>query len=186
MPRIDELFDKMEGMSYFIVIDLAQGYHQMVVLPSSRPYTAFRTHKETYQWCVAPMGLSGMPGVWSRLTRTLFDKLGTFVVVYLDDIGIFSRTMEDHVGHVRAVCEVMRKEKLYARLSKCAFGSKEIAFSGHMVSEAGLRVDIKKTDSIAKFQASSCRKELLSFLGLAGYYRRFICKYARISRRPSS
>ena len=114
LPLIEEVFDRMVGCKYYTLLDLAQGYRQMVVLPSSRPNTTFRTHNETYLWCVAPMGLSGMPGVWSRLMRTLFDKLGTFVVVYLDDICIFSRTMEDHVGHVRAVCEVLRKEKLYA------------------------------------------------------------------------
>ena len=154
----------------------------MVVLPSSRPYTAFRTQKETYQWCVVPMGLSGMPGVWSRLLRTLFDQLGTFVVVYIDDICIFSRTMEDHVGHVRAVCTVLRNEKLYARVSKCAFDRNEISFLGHMVSDKGLRVDPKKTDAIETFQAPTCRKELLSFLGLAGYYRRIIYDFAKLSR----
>ena len=161
LPSIEELFDRMVGCKYVTLLDLAQGYHQMVVLPSSRPYTAFRTHKETYQWCVAPMGLSGMPGVWSRLMRTLFDKLGTFVVVYLDNICIFSHTMEDHVGHVHAVCEVLRKEKLYTRHSKCAFDRKEIVFLGHIVSENGLCVDQMKTDSIATFQAPSCCRVLL-------------------------
>ena len=113
---------------------------------------------------------------------TLFDKLGTFAVVYQDDICICSRTMEDHVGHVRAICEVFCKEMLYNRLSKCAFGRKEITFLGHMDSAAGLRVDPKKTDSIATFQKPSCLKVLLRFLGLAGYYRRFICNFARLSR----
>ena len=97
------------------------------------------------------MGLSGMPGVWSRLMRTLFDTLGQFVVMYLDDISIFSRLMEDHVSHVRAVCDVLRKEQLYARLSKCAFGRKEIAFLVHMVFEDGLRVNPKKNATILTF-----------------------------------
>ena len=103
LPLIEELFDRMVGCKYVTLLDLAQGYRQMVVLPSSRPNTTFRTHNETYLWCLAPMGLSGMPGVWSRFMRMLFDKQGNFVVVYLDDMCIFSRTMEDHVGHVRAV-----------------------------------------------------------------------------------
>ncbi|CAI5721718.1 unnamed protein product [Peronospora effusa] len=128
------------------------------------------------------MHLSGMPGVWLRLMRTLFDKLGLFVVVYLDDICIFSRTMKTHVIHVRALCDVLRKEKLYARLSKCAFGRQEIKFLGHMVSEDGLRVDPRKINTIATLQEPTFRKELLSSLGLAGYYRRFICNFTRISR----
>ncbi|CAI5728185.1 unnamed protein product [Peronospora farinosa] len=186
LPLIEELFDRMVGCTYFTLLDLAQGYHQMVVLPSSRPYTTSRTHKETYQWCVAPMDLSGMPGVWSRLMRTLFDKLGQFVVVYLDDTCSFSRTMEAHLIHVRAVCDVLRKEKLYARLSKCAFGRQEIAFLGHMVSKDGLRVDPRKTNTIATFRAPTCRKKLLIFLGLAGYlpaiYLQFCTDIASSSR----
>ncbi|KAF1326163.1 Retroelement pol polyprotein, partial [Globisporangium splendens] len=106
LPHIEELFDQMLGATVFTVIDLAQGYLQMRVKPDSRPYTAFRSQKETYQWCVAPMGLAGMPGVWSRLMRVLFGKF-KFVVVYLDDICIFSRSMKDHAQHLAMVCEVV-------------------------------------------------------------------------------
>jgi hypothetical protein len=88
LPRIEELFDKMIRARVFSVLDLAQGYHQMRVKSATRQYTAFRTHRETYQWCVAPMGLAGMPGVWSRLMRILFGKF-EFLVVYLDDICVF-------------------------------------------------------------------------------------------------
>ncbi|POM61410.1 polyprotein [Phytophthora palmivora] len=134
LPLIEELFDKMVGCVIYTLIDLAQGYHQMRVVTSSRPYTAFRTHKEMYQWCVvvAPMGVAGMPGTWSRLMHALFDKF-EFVVVYLDDICVFSKSMEEHVEHLRAVCEVLRREQLYAHLSKCSFGQTEVAFLGHMV-----------------------------------------------------
>lgn len=90
LPRIDELFDQMHGCVIFSVLDLAQGYHQMRIALASRKYTAFRTHSETYQWCVAPMGLAGMPGVWSRLMRVLFAKYD-FIVVYLDDISASPR-----------------------------------------------------------------------------------------------
>ncbi|GMF42343.1 unnamed protein product [Phytophthora fragariaefolia] len=103
LPLIEELFDQMVGCIVYTLIDLAQGYHQMIVVKSSRPYTAFRTHKETYQWCVAPMGVAGMPGIWSRLMHKLFDKI-QIVVVYLDDI--FLKSMEEHVEHLRAVCLV--------------------------------------------------------------------------------
>ncbi|OWZ04602.1 Retroelement pol Polyprotein [Phytophthora megakarya] len=101
LPRIEDLFDRMQGCRFFSTLDLAQGYHQMLVDPSSRKYTAFRTDTETYQWCAAPMGLAGMPGVWSRLMRLLFGSLD-FVVVYLDDLCIFSRTELEHIAHVAA------------------------------------------------------------------------------------
>ncbi len=98
LPNIEDLFDRMHGCYVFTKIDLASGYHQMLVVPSARKYTAFRTHKEILQWCVAPMGMSGMPGIWSRLMRSLFDKF-PFVVVYLDDICIFSHNIDEHAIH---------------------------------------------------------------------------------------
>ncbi|KAF1334823.1 Retroelement pol polyprotein, partial [Globisporangium splendens] len=180
LPHIEELFDQMLGATVFTVIDLAQGYHQMRVKPDSRPYTAFRLQKETYQRCVAPMGLAGIPEVWSHLMRVLFGKL-KFVVVYLDDICIFSRSMSDHAQHLAMVCEVLRHEKLYARLSKCEFGKFSVQFLGHTVAVEGIQVDAHKTTAIEKYPTPTTQKTLLCFLDLAGYYRRFIYDFARIA-----
>jgi len=179
LPNIEDLFDRMHGSTTFTKIDLASGYHQMLVVPTARKYTAFRTHREVYEWVVAPMGMAGMPGIWSRLMRHLFDKL-SFVVVYMDDICIFSTTAEDHARHLAAVCEVLRREKVYARPSKCSFAVDSVDFLGHTISKFGLQVDKKKVRVIEKWPEPTNRKELLSFLGLAGYYRKFIAGYAKV------
>ncbi|OWZ00688.1 polyprotein [Phytophthora megakarya] len=122
-----------------------------------------------------------MPGTWSRLLHALFDTF-EFIVVYLDDICVFSKSIEEHVAHLRAVCEVLRCEQLYAHLSKCAFGQSKVAFLGQMVSKEGISVDPRKTEAIVKYPNPTNRKELLSFLGLAGYYRIFIYDFAELAR----
>ncbi|OWZ06906.1 polyprotein, partial [Phytophthora megakarya] len=164
LPRIEEIFDRMTGCTVFSTLDLAQGYHQMLVESDSKKFTAFRTDKEVYQWRVAPMGLTGVPGVWSRLMRVLFDKFD-FVVVYLDDLCVFSRSEDEHCMHLRAVFEVLRRERLYIRKEKCAFWRASSIF---WIIQ-WLRMDYV-----------SIAKELQSFLGLAGYYRKFICDSANL------
>ncbi|KAF0715716.1 Aste57867_3231 [Aphanomyces stellatus] len=126
--------------------DLASGYHQMLVVPGARKYTAFRTHCDFYEW--------------SRLMRQLFDKFD-FVAVYMDDICVFSRSMDDHVQHLRVICDVLRAEKLYARPSKCAFGVDSVDFLGHTISKDGLHVDQSKFRAIE-----------------IGYYHKFIPAFA--------
>jgi hypothetical protein len=164
----------------FTLIDLACGYHQMRLAIESRQYTAFRAGSEIYQWCVAPMGLAGMPGTWSRLMRRIFEtsELAAFVVVYLDDICVFSRTRAEHLEHLRRVFEVLREEKLFARPSKCHFAQREIRFLGHIISGEGIRVDPDKTTAVSTWPQPQSAKDLQRFLGLAGYYRRFVRGYA--------
>ncbi|KAE8960482.1 hypothetical protein PF011_g30075 [Phytophthora fragariae] len=179
LPHIEQLFDRMVGAVVFSVLDLASGYHQMRMSPTSKQYTAFRTNHEIYHWNVAPMGLTGMPGTWTRLMRKLLSHL-LFVVVFLDDICIFSRSMADHVEHLRQVCEVLRANKLYARHDKCDFGQASVDFLGHTISADGLHVDARKTRAIAEWTEPCNIKDLERFLGLAGYYRRFIHQFATL------
>ncbi|GMF40127.1 unnamed protein product [Phytophthora fragariaefolia] len=117
IPRIHEVFDRLAGAHVFTLIDLASGYHQMRMAFDSRQYTAFRAGSEIYQWCVAPMGLAGMPGTWSRLMRRIFEskELSAFVVVYLGDICVISKNQSDPLQHLRRVFEVLRSEQRYAR-----------------------------------------------------------------------
>jgi len=177
LPNIAELFDRMHGVCVFSKINFASGYRQMLVVASSRKYTAFRTHNETYQWCVAPQGMAGMPRTWSRLMRLLFGRF-VFVVVYLDDICVFFNSMEEHIDHLAQIFDVLLAERLYVRADKCVFGASSISFLGHVIGKDGLQVDERKVRAIERLAPPTCRNDLFSFLGLAGYYRKFVDKYA--------
>ncbi|KAG3116392.1 hypothetical protein PI125_g4675 [Phytophthora idaei] len=185
LPHIEELFDRMEGATVFSILDIASGYHQMRISPASKQYTAFRTNHEIYEWNVAPMDRAGMPGTWTRLMRKLLQSF-LFVVVYLDDICIFSRSMKEQVEHLRQVCKVLRDNKLYARPDKCDFGQRSVDFLGHTISEAGLQVDVRKTRAIAEWPETGNVQALQRVLGLAGYYRRFTHGFAQLLLSLSS
>jgi hypothetical protein len=130
IPNITELFDRMHGATIFSKMDLASGYQQMLVALASRKFTAFRTHNETYQWTVAPQGMAGMPGTWSRLMRILFGRF-VFVAVYLDDICVFFKSMAEHLVYLALVFDVLLAEQLYVRADKCVFGAPSISFLGY-------------------------------------------------------
>lgn len=181
LPNMNTIFDKMVHAIVFTTMDLLQGYHQMGVKMDSRKYTAFRSKTETYQWCVAPMGVAGMPSIWSRLMNQLFGHL-PFVVVYLDDLCIFSKSHEEHAQHLRVVFEILKKNQLYIKKSKCAFARSSVEFLGHLVSAKGVQMDDRKVSAIVDWPTPRTLKEVQSFLGLAGYYRRFIPQFAEMAR----
>ncbi|KAD4586135.1 hypothetical protein E3N88_23736 [Mikania micrantha] len=175
LPRIDDLFDKLQGAKCFSKIDLRSGYHQFKIKDSDVSKSAFRTRYGHYEFLVMPFGLTNAPVVFMDLMNRVFCKfLDKFVIVFIDDILIYSNSKEEHEGHLRIVLETLRRKKLYAKFSKCDFWLSQVAFFGHIVSAEGIMMDPAKIEAITKWPTPTSATEVRSFLGLAGYYRRFI------------
>ncbi|WMV50137.1 hypothetical protein MTR67_043522 [Solanum verrucosum] len=182
LPRIDDLFDQLQGASHFSKIDLRSGYHQVKVRECDIPKTAFRTRYGHYEFVVMSFGLTNAPVIFMDLMNRVFKPyLDSFVVVFIDDILIYSHSEEEHMGHLRVVLQRLREEKLYAKYEKCEFWLKEVAFLGHVVSGDGIKVDPKKTDVIRNWPRPLTPSDIRSFLGLAGYYRRFVNGFSSIA-----
>ena len=179
MPNIQDLFDQLQGAKVFSSLDLQQGYYQIRIPEEDVPKTAFLTHLGQYEYKVLCMGLTNAPATFQELMNKVFAPyIGKFVLVYLDDIMVYSKTPEDHVRHLRLVLEALRKHKLYAKMSKCDFNKLEVKFLGHIVSREGLRVDPKKVKTVQEWPVPPDLPRLRSFLGLANYFRRFILGYS--------
>ncbi|KAM0018968.1 putative nucleotidyltransferase, Ribonuclease H [Helianthus debilis subsp. tardiflorus] len=183
LPRIDDLFDQLQGSSYYSKIDLRSGYHQLRVREEDVTKTAFRTRYGHYEFLVMPFGLTNAPAVFMDLmNRVCKPYLDKFVIVFIDDILIYSKGQEEHEQHLRLILELLRKEQLYAKFSKCDFWLREVHFLGHVVNKDGIHVDPSKVDSIKNWPAPRTPKEIRQFLGLAGYYRRFIKDFSKIAQ----
>lgn len=183
LPRTEELLDRVGSAKFFSKLDLRSGYWQIPVTPADQPKTAFRTRYGHYEWKVMPFGLTNAPACFQRLVNSLFSRyLDKFIVVYLDDILIFSNTAEEHLEHLRLVLEVLRQERLYAKLSKCQFFQTEVDFLGHKVSNGHIKVDPVKVAAVAEWPRPTSVAELRSFLGMVNYFRRFIENHARICK----
>ena len=175
LPRIDDLFDQLKGVSIFSKIDLQSGYHQLRIKDVDVHKTAFRTRYGHYEFFVMPFGLKNAPAAFMDLMNRVFRPyVDHFIVVFIDDILVYSKDRENHESHIWAVLETLRKEQLYAKLSKCEFWLNEVSFLGHIVSKEGIRVDSKKTKLVVEWKPPRNVTEVHSFLGLAGYYRKFI------------
>ncbi|GJX86154.1 putative reverse transcriptase domain-containing protein [Tanacetum coccineum] len=149
LPRIDDLFDQLQGSSVYSKIDLRSGYHQLRVRNEDIPKTAFRTRYGHYEFQVMPFGLTNAPAVFmdlmNRVCRPYLDK---FVIVFIDDILIYSKTKEEHDVHLRLILELLKKEELYAKFSKCDFWLSKVQFLGHVIDSEGIHVDPAKIESI--------------------------------------
>ncbi|GJX18109.1 putative reverse transcriptase domain-containing protein [Tanacetum coccineum] len=187
LPRIDDLFDQLQGSRFFSKIDLRSGYHQLRVHEDDIPKTAFRTRYGHFEFTVMPFGLTNAPAVFMDLmNRVCKPYLDKFVIVFIDDILIYSKTKEDHEVHLGLVLELLRKEKLYAKFSKCEFWLQEVHFLGHVVNQSGIHVDPSKIEAVKNWKTPTTPSEIRSFLGLAGYYRRFIANFSKISKPLTS
>ncbi|KAI3676199.1 hypothetical protein L1987_85800 [Smallanthus sonchifolius] len=175
LPRIDDLFDQLHGAKFFSKIDLRSGYHQLKVKDANVPKNAFRTRYDHYEFLVMPFGLTNAPAVFMDLMSRVFHEfLDKFVIVFIDGILIYSKSKEEHETHLRTVLETLRQKKLYAKFSKCEFWLNQVAFLGHVVCADGIMMDPVKIEAITKWPRPTSVTEIRSFLGLAGYYRRFV------------
>ena len=175
LPRIDDLFDQLKGATVFSKIDLRSGYHQLKVKEEDIPKTAFITRYGHHEFMVVPFGLTNAPAIFMNLMNlVLMPYLDKFVVVFIDDILIYSRSIEEHAEHLRIVLQTLREKQLYAKFKKCEFWLEEVSFLGHIISRKGIAVDPAKVDAVLAWKSPTNVTEIRSFLGLAGYYRRFI------------
>ena len=181
-PQIDDLFDQLKGTAVFSKIDLRSGYHQLRIKPQDVPRTAFSTRYGHYEFLVMPFGLTNAPAAFMDLMNRVFrDYLDRFVIVFIDDILVYLKSKKEHEYHLGLVLQRLREHKLYAKLDKCKFWLEEVAFLGHIVTREGISVDPEKIKAVAEWPRPTNVTEIRSFLGLAGYYRRFVEGFSRIA-----
>ena len=182
LPRVDELLDRLQGARYFSKIDLRSGYHQVRISDGDVEKTAFRTRYGHYEFLVLPFGLTNAPATFMHLMQQVFKEyLDEFVIVFLDDILIYSRTEAEHINHIKKVLVKLREHKLYAKMSKCDFFKQSINFLGYVVTKDGITMDSDKVKAITEWPPLNNVRDVRSFLGLAGYYRRFVKGFSSIA-----
>jgi hypothetical protein len=181
LPRINDLFDQLKEATVFSKIDIRSGYHQLKVKEADIPKMAIRTRYGHYEFLVMPFGVTNAPSVFMDLMNRVFHKyLDQFVVVFIDDILVYSATHEDDEEHLKTVLSILREKKLFAKLKKCEFWLKEVSFLGHVISENGVAVDPRKIEAVMNWERPSNVSEIWSFLGFAGYYRRFVECFSKL------
>jgi hypothetical protein len=183
LPRIDVLFDQLVGAKVFSKIDLRSGYHQIKIRASDIPKTAFSTRYGLYEYLVMSFGLTNAPAYFMYLMNSVFmPELDKFVVVFIDDILVYSKNEAEHAEHLHIVLQRLHDHRLYAKLSKYEFWLREIKFLGHNISPDGVSVDPEKVQEVINWKPLATVRQIRSFLGLAGYYRRFILDFSRIAK----
>ena len=183
IPVIEELIDELAGSIIYTKLDLRFRYHQVRMCHDDVFKTTFKTHSGHFEFLIMPFGLTNAPATSQSFMNHVFqDYLRKFILVFFDDILIYSPTWESHVEHLQRVLQTMRDNALYAKLSKCYFGIPKVEYLGHYISGKGVETDAKKLVAIQQWPQPCTQRDLRSFLGLTGYYRRFIRGYAQICR----
>ena len=176
------MLDELSGAAVFSKIDLRSGYQQIRMKEGDEWKTAFKTKFGLYEWLVMLFGLTNAPSTFMRLmNHVLREFIGRFVVVYFDDILIYSHTESEHCTHIRQVLQVLRDNKLYANLEKCSFAKDKVIFLGFVVSKHGVEVDQSKIESIQNWPTPMNVSQVRSFHGLTGFYRRFVKDFSTIA-----
>lgn len=187
LPNMSDILDQLGKSKYYTTLDLAQGYHQVQMHPEHREKTAFSTDKGHYEFLRVPFGLKGAPALFQRLMNTvLTGMIGLKAFVYLDDIIVYATSISDHTKKLTEVFSRIRKFNLKLQPTKCEFMRKEVTFLGHVITDQGVKPDPRKTKCVLEFPVPTNVKQVKSFLGLSGYYRRFVPNYGQISKPLTS
>ena len=183
IPRVDELLDRLGKAKWFTKIDLASGYHQIKMRESDIEKTALRTRYGSFEFLVMPFGLCNAPATFQRVMNLmLHEGIDKFVLVFLDDILIYSQTEQEHLDHIRWVFQRLRREKIYGRLAKCEFCKKQVEYLGFDISCDGVKASPDKVKAVLEWPQPETIRDVRSFLGLASFYRRFIRGFSQIAR----
>jgi hypothetical protein len=183
IPVIEEFLDELANAFWFTSLDLRAGFHQIRLKPGEEYKTTFQTHCGQYEFRVMAFGLTGAPGSFQgAMNSTSAPYLRKFVLVFFDDILIYSRSYEEHIHHIKLVLELLNRDHWKIKLSKCAFAQRQVSYLGYVISEKGVSTDPGKVSAISQWPTPTSEKELRSFLGLAGYYRKFVKGFGIISK----